>query len=149
MSGRIAALPLPFLRTPEAARFLGLTRKRLAKHRIRGTGPKYFKLGRCIVYAVAHLREWAEKDKGDRQQETVSLLPYLRTPEAAHLLGLGRRTLEKHRIYGTGPTYSKVGGRVIYAVGNLMEWVDRGARQSTRDPGHGAVLPPRPVNRGL
>ena len=39
---------------------------------------------------------------------------YLRTPEAARFVGLSVRTLEKHRIYGTGPRYSKLGGRVVY-----------------------------------
>ncbi|CAM2795062.1 hypothetical protein BDI01nite_14120 [Brevundimonas diminuta] len=39
---------------------------------------------------------------------------YLRTPEAARFLGLSGRTLEKHRTYGTGPRYSKIGGRVPY-----------------------------------
>jgi hypothetical protein len=39
---------------------------------------------------------------------------YLRTPEAARFVGLSIRTLEKHRIYGTGPRYSKLGGRVVY-----------------------------------
>ena len=33
----------------------------------------------------------------------------LRTKEAARFLGLSIRTLEKHRTYGTGPTYRKVG----------------------------------------
>ena len=36
---------------------------------------------------------------------------YLRTPEAARLLGLSGRTLEKHRTHGTGPRYRKLGGR--------------------------------------
>jgi len=36
---------------------------------------------------------------------------YVRTPEAARFLGLSGRTLEKHRTYGTGPRYSKLGGR--------------------------------------
>jgi hypothetical protein len=40
---------------------------------------------------------------------------YLRTPEAAWFVGLSIRTLEKHRIYGTGPRYSKLGGRVVYS----------------------------------
>src|SRR4030088_1118458 len=39
---------------------------------------------------------------------------YLRTPEAARFVGLSIRTLEQHRIYGTGPRYSKLGGRVVY-----------------------------------
>ena len=62
---------------------------------------------------------------------------YLRTPEAARFVGLSIRTLEKHRIYGTGPRYSKLGGRVVYRVEDLQAWVDRGAKASTSDPGDG------------
>jgi predicted DNA-binding transcriptional regulator AlpA len=65
---------------------------------------------------------------------------YLRTPEAARLLGLSGRTLEKHRVYGTGPTYRKLGGRVVYALDDLKAWVDRGTKNSTSDP-NGTVLP--------
>jgi hypothetical protein len=36
-------------------------------------------------------------------------LPFLRTKEAALFIGVSCRTLEKHRIYGTGPNDSKVG----------------------------------------
>ena len=66
---------------------------------------------------------------------------YLRTPEAARFLGLSARTLEKHRTYGTGPSYRKLGGRVVYAPEDLKAWVDRGAKRSTSDPGVGTVLP--------
>ena len=66
---------------------------------------------------------------------------YLRTPEAARFLGLSGRTLEKHRTYGTGPRYSKLGGRVVYQVEDLQAWVTRGVKASTSDPGVGAVLP--------
>jgi predicted DNA-binding transcriptional regulator AlpA len=73
---------------------------------------------------------------------TANLPPrYLRTPEAARFLSLSHRTLEKHRCYGTGPRYSKVGGRVVYAVADLQAWVDRGMKASTSDPGHDTVLP--------
>jgi predicted DNA-binding transcriptional regulator AlpA len=68
---------------------------------------------------------------------------YLRTPEAGRLLGLSGRTLEKHRTYGTGPRYRKIGGRVVYAVADLQAWADRGLRSSTSDPGRGRVLPAR------
>ena len=61
--------------------------------------------------------------------------------EAARFVGLSIRTLEKHRIYGTGPRYSKLGGRVVYRVEDLQAWVDRGAKASTSDPGVGTVLP--------
>ena len=68
---------------------------------------------------------------------------YLRTPEAARFVGLSIRTLEKHRIYGTGPRYSKLGGRVVYAVDDLHSWVQSAAKASTSDPGKVIVLPAR------
>ena len=66
---------------------------------------------------------------------------YLRTPDAARLLGLSPRTLEKHRTFGTGPTYHKLGGRIVYAVEDLQAWADLGLRRSTSDPGQGVVHP--------
>ena len=66
---------------------------------------------------------------------------YLRTPEAARFLGLSGRTLEKHRTYGTGPRYSKIGGRVVYAVEDLQAWVGRGEKTSTSDDTGDDVLP--------
>jgi hypothetical protein len=66
---------------------------------------------------------------------------YLRTSEAARFLSLSGRTLEKHRIYGTGPSYRKIGGRVVYALDDLRTWADRGTKTSTSDPGAGTVLP--------
>jgi hypothetical protein len=66
---------------------------------------------------------------------------YLRTAEAARYLSLSPRTLEKHRTFGTGPAYRKIGGRVVYAVADLNAWADIGTRTSTTDPGAGTVLP--------
>lgn len=72
---------------------------------------------------------------------------FLRTPEAARFLGLSGRTLEKHRVYGTGPRYRKIGGRVVYAVEDLKGWADQGLRTSTSDPGADTVRPARPARR--
>ena len=69
------------------------------------------------------------------------LARYLRTPEAARFLGLSPRTLEKHRTYGTGPTYRKLGGRIVYAADDLKIWADRGVRHSTTDPGSDTIYP--------
>jgi predicted DNA-binding transcriptional regulator AlpA len=78
------------------------------------------------------------------QPATANLPPrFLRTPEAARFLGLSGRTLEKHRTYGTGPTYRKLGGRIVYALEDLQAWTDLGTRRSTSDPGHGVVHPAR------
>ncbi len=72
---------------------------------------------------------------------------YLRTQEAARYLSVSPRTMEKHRIYGTGPIYRKIGGRVVYKVGDLERWADQGLRNSTSDPGTGQILPPTPAAR--
>jgi hypothetical protein len=69
---------------------------------------------------------------------------FLRTPEAARFLGLSGRTLEKHRTYGTGPIYHKLGGRIVYNIRDLQEWADRGKRHSTDDPGDDIVQPAKP-----
>ena len=66
---------------------------------------------------------------------------YLRTPEAARFLSLSGRTLEKHRTYGTGPRYSKLGGRVVYSLDDLQAWAERGAKASTSDDRGVGVLP--------
>jgi hypothetical protein len=66
---------------------------------------------------------------------------HLRTQEAARFLGLSGRTLEKHRCYGTGPVYRKIGGRVVYTVDDLVAWSERGIRRSTSDA-DAEVLPP-------
>jgi predicted DNA-binding transcriptional regulator AlpA len=58
---------------------------------------------------------------------------YLRTPEAARFLGMSGRTLEKHRTYGSGPTYRKLGGRVVYAIADLQAWAERGTQYSTAE----------------
>lgn len=72
---------------------------------------------------------------------------FLRTPEAARFLGLSGRTLEKHRTFGTGPNYRKIGGRVVYRVEDLQRWADLGVRTSTSDPGTAVIRVPKPVGR--
>lgn len=73
---------------------------------------------------------------------------HLRTAEAARFLGLSDRTLEKHRSYGTGPIYRKIGGRVVYTLDDLRAWSERAARRSTTDPDALIVSPAKPVVSG-
>lgn len=69
----------------------------------------------------------------------------LRTQEAARFLGISIRTLEKHRTYGTGPLYRKIGGRVLYTLRDLEAWSAIGTRKSTSDTNAGMVFPARPL----
>lgn len=64
---------------------------------------------------------------------------YVRTHEAARLLSLSARTLEKYRCHGNGPTFRKLGGRVVYAVEDLEAWADHSACRSTSDPRYAEV----------
>ena len=73
---------------------------------------------------------------------------HLRTIEAARFLGLSDRTLEKHRSYGTGPVYRKIGGRVVYTLDDLQAWSERGARRSTTDPDAQVVSPAKRQSNG-
>ena len=66
---------------------------------------------------------------------------YLKTPDAAIHLGLSARTLEKHRCFGTGPVFRRLGGRIVYAIDDLEAWAALGSRRSTSDPGNGTVHP--------
>jgi hypothetical protein len=75
--------------------------------------------------------------------ETAALPFYLITAEAAKLLRLSPRTLEKHRLHGTGPEYRKIGGRVIYATSDILAWAESGAQRSTSD----ARSTPAPARR--
>jgi len=82
--------------------------------------------------------------------EATSVEPHrlLRTPEAGRWLGLSGRTLEKHRSYGTGPTYRKIGGLVVYTVDDLQAWADRGVRSSTSGVRPDRVYPARRMQAG-
>jgi hypothetical protein len=76
------------------------------------------------------------------QHAVAAVTPrFLKTPDAAVHLGLSARTLEKHRCFGTGPVFRKLGGRIVYAIDDLDAWAALGTRNSTSDPGRGVVYP--------
>lgn len=53
----------PFLRTPEAAAYVGLAKSTLEKLRLVGGGPVYSALGRVIVYEIRDLDDWVRARK--------------------------------------------------------------------------------------
>ncbi|MEO8546519.1 MAG: helix-turn-helix domain-containing protein [Burkholderiaceae bacterium] len=60
---------------------------------------------------------------------------FLTTDEAAAVLRLSPRTLEKQRVLGGGPRFRKFGARVLYATEDLQAWADSRAYGMTSDPG--------------
>jgi hypothetical protein len=75
----------------------------------------------------------------------VELPRFLDTRGAAALLGISPRTLEKYRVCGGGPTYRKLGARVLYAIEDLDAWVAQAIRNSTSDPGPTQLAEPPPA----
>lgn len=59
---------------------------------------------------------------------------YLTPEEAATLLRLSPRTLEKQRCLGGGPRFRKFGRRVRYALADLEAWAEARTYQMTSDP---------------
>jgi len=53
--------------------------------------------------------------------------------EAAALLRLSERTMERHRAVGTGPRYIALGRAIRYRRRDLADYGERAARQSTSE----------------
>lgn len=60
--------------------------------------------------------------------------PYvLNAAQAAERLGLSVSTLAKMRLYGNGPSYSKLGRRVVYRPEDLEAWIAANRFSSTSE----------------
>lgn len=55
------------------------------------------------------------------------------TATAAKYVGLSRFTLEKARLYGGGPRFSKYKRAVRYAIEDLDAWIDKNSAASTSE----------------
>ena len=58
---------------------------------------------------------------------------YLTQDEVAALLRLSARTLERHRLAGTGPQYTKLGRRVVYKREAIDAWAAANTFSSTSE----------------
>jgi len=53
--------------------------------------------------------------------------------EAAKMVGLAPSTLAKLRLNGNGPTYCKLGRRVVYRRADLEQWLQSRTARDTSD----------------
>ena len=53
--------------------------------------------------------------------------------EAAELLRLSERTLERSRVSGFGPPFCKLGRRVLYRADDLDQWITSRVVRSTSE----------------
>ena len=76
------------------------------------------------------------------------MLRLLTQREAAILLRLSERTLERFRVQGTGPVYVKAGRLIRYREADLEEWIAARVVSNTSQIGDGNAQPKR-VNQTL
>ena len=67
---------------------------------------------------------------------------FLTQNEAAELLRLSPRTLERHRVAGTGPQFVKAGRRVLYRRDELDRWAAARTFRSTAEADAATVQRP-------
>jgi hypothetical protein len=65
----------PSLSPDAAAKFLGLAISTLAKMRLSGNGPVYYKLGRRVVYRMEDLEAWRESRVARNTSDADGRLP--------------------------------------------------------------------------
>ena len=53
--------------------------------------------------------------------------------DAARLVGLSESTMAKLRLNGNGPTYCKLGRRVVYRAADLELWLQSRTTRDTSD----------------
>ena len=58
---------------------------------------------------------------------------FLTQNEAAEFLRLSPRTLERHRVAGTEPKFTKLGRRVVYRFSELDTWATERTFTSTAE----------------
>lgn len=58
-----------FLNAKQASQLLGLSPSTLAKWRLSGTGPRYSKLGRRVVYQRGEIESWMAKHTHESTSE--------------------------------------------------------------------------------
>lgn len=72
---------------------------------------------------------------GDEERAMDGDTRYMKTREAAALLGLSPRTLETYRWRGGGPAFSRFGSSVRYLRSHVVAWAAARRVRSTSDDG--------------
>jgi hypothetical protein len=65
----------PRLRTPDAARYLGISPSTLEKMRCAGTGPEFEVVGKAVVYSIHALEEYLAQRRARSTSETGKPTP--------------------------------------------------------------------------
>jgi hypothetical protein len=76
-------------------------------------------------------------------QKTLSLLAHTTPPprfvteaDLEEITGVKKRTWQKHRLFGRGPRFYKIGGAVRYNLAEVLEWIESNAVGGDTSPSH-------------
>jgi len=58
-------------------------------------------------------------------------IDFLTEKEASAVLRISGKSLQKHRMLGSGPSFYKLGGKVLYKLADLVHWTEQNKHQST------------------
>jgi predicted DNA-binding transcriptional regulator AlpA len=61
------------------------------------------------------------------------MTPLLDTDEASSITKQSPRTLERHRVAGTGPRFIRLGRSIRYREADLEDWIAKRTVQSTSE----------------
>lgn len=70
---------------------------------------------------------------GDATMNTNATSALLNAQKAADWTGLSTSTLAKLRLTGNGPTFAKLGRRVVYRIDDLELWIEAHRFKSTSE----------------
>ena len=103
-----------------------------------GRSPTLRAFDRVRAFMAANART-AEREAAraavEEETEMDGNTGYIKTKEAAALVGLSHRTLETYRSKGGGPPYSLLGRSVRYLPSVVLAWAAARCRRSTSDDG--------------
>jgi predicted DNA-binding transcriptional regulator AlpA len=63
----------------------------------------------------------------DARQITPTPPRFVTETDLQEMTGINRRTWQKHRLFGRGPKYYKIGGAVRYNLAEVLAWIESGA----------------------
>lgn len=57
--------------------------------------------------------------------------PFMSVSEAAEYIGVSQSLLNKLRVEGGGPAYSKIARRIVYSANDIVGWLNEHKHNST------------------
>jgi len=82
---------------------------------------------------MVDLNEAAAFRSGAANEVKMQDTPYLTQNEAAEVLRISPRSLERFRVEGTGPKFCRAGRRILYRQSDIQAWLESRCFTSTSE----------------